>query len=247
MPNYVTNKLLFPKADDNKFKEILSRIGNEDRIIDFNRMIPMPEDLNLECSSLGMKGYEYIVHKKALSGELQNPDKYLKGYSFFPEDKKNQILLNFEGMPQENKLESYYLGTRYFKNFTDYGYLTWYEWCVDNWGTKWNSCESYLEDDCIVFTTAWSNVLPVIFEISKLFPDTMINYGYYDEDLGFNLGYFEIENEKILSSNIPTGGTKEAYELLFDLAPEFTREFEYSESSGTYEFKTYSDDDEEIY
>jgi hypothetical protein len=41
-----------------------------------------------------------------------------------------------------------------------FGTDNWYNWCLDNWGTKWNACESYLtsndEDGIeINFETAW--------------------------------------------------------------------------------------------
>lgn len=38
----------------------------------------------------------------------------------------------------------------------------WYEWSVENWGTKWNSCDSELVDDNILrFNTAWDRPEPV--------------------------------------------------------------------------------------
>ena len=52
----------------------------------------------------------------------------------------------------------------------------WYDWRLQNWGTKWNACnveitrddEDYLE---IRFDTAWSPAQPVIEKIRELYQD----------------------------------------------------------------------------
>ena len=46
------------------------------------------------------------------------------------------------------------------------GIPNWYDWCYDNWGTKWDACHVDFEeyDDSIVtfsFDTAWSPPIPV--------------------------------------------------------------------------------------
>ena len=39
--------------------------------------------------------------------------------------------------------------------FLKYGAFTWFEWCIDHWGTKWNSSEGNIqEDDSRAFTRA---------------------------------------------------------------------------------------------
>ena len=38
----------------------------------------------------------------------------------------------------------------------NYGHDNWYDWCVENWGTKWNCDVSHSGDEAICFTTAWS-------------------------------------------------------------------------------------------
>lgn len=64
-----------------------------------------------------------------------------------------------------------------------------YQWCVLNWGTKWNACRVRVGapecwgDDASVeinFETAWSPPKPVIERAATLFPD-----------LSFDLRYFE--------------------------------------------------------
>ena len=46
-------------------------------------------------------------------------------------------------------------------NTEKYGYATWYEFNIENWGTKWDACEITIEDFdddtlTLTFDTAWS-------------------------------------------------------------------------------------------
>lgn len=49
------------------------------------------------------------------------------------------------------------------------GDKNWYDWSIDNWGTKWNAYGyDYLphKEDAIVFNTAWSAVPRIIAKLS---------------------------------------------------------------------------------
>ena len=43
----------------------------------------------------------------------------------------------------------------------------WYDWSVENWGTKWNSYDGNVTDDGISFNTAWAPPTPVIVALAK--------------------------------------------------------------------------------
>ena len=46
-------------------------------------------------------------------------------------------------------------------NLKNYGSKDWYDWCVKNWGTKWNACGTEFDESNptqIKFDTAWSDV-----------------------------------------------------------------------------------------
>ena len=66
MPNHVKNIVSFD-CDEDKLKEIWGKIGYDNPeyedisgigTIDFNKIIPMPESLDIECSSRTTKGLE---------------------------------------------------------------------------------------------------------------------------------------------------------------------------------------------
>ena len=68
------------------------------------------------------------------------------------------------------------------------GIPNWYDWCNENWHTKWNSCscdievdEEYYELITITFNTAWSPPIPVINKLKQMFPDLYISGNYVGE------------------------------------------------------------------
>lgn len=73
-------------------------------------------------------------------------------------------------------------------NTSSDGLLDWYEWRVDNWGTKWNAYDINVnkneEELYYQFNTAWSHPLEWYKKVFKMFPELDINIVYIDE--GFN-------------------------------------------------------------
>ena len=63
-----------------------------------------------------------------------------------------------------------------------YGEYNWYDWSIKNWGTKWNSCNTYIDGNEVHFDTAWNPAYPVIERLAFLFPD--VNFVYTGEELG---------------------------------------------------------------
>lgn len=75
-----------------------------------------------------------------------------------------------------------------------------YDWCIENWGTKWNAYDiSYGWDD-VYFDTAWSTPRPIWVELSKRFPALEIVIEYADEDIGHNCGILVYKDGVLLSS-----------------------------------------------
>ncbi|MBQ9461516.1 MAG: hypothetical protein IJU51_06335 [Clostridia bacterium] len=68
-----------------------------------------------------------------------------------------------------------------------------YSWCINNWGTKWNSYgyENYETDEntnTISFLTAWSAPHPVIEKLTTMFPGMTFEHEWADENIGMNCG-----------------------------------------------------------
>ncbi len=77
-----------------------------------------------------------------------------------------------------------------------------YEWCCDNWGTKWGIYNANLVRQGKTslfyrFETAWSVCRPVISAMSRRFPELEFTLKYYERGMGFK-GIYKIKNSDIL-------------------------------------------------
>lgn len=137
--------------------------------------------------------------------------------------------LEFEGAEKE-------LFEKCCKAYEETGYVYWYDWNNSNWGTKWDvySCER--EDfNTFTFETAWNAIPNAIQKISEQNPKVKIYYDYADEDTGYNCGQYVFESGNVILENIPQGGTKEAYDLAFNLRPDHADYYELVD--GNYQSK----------
>ena len=84
-------------------------------------------------------------------------------------------------------------------NIKKYGHKDWYDWCHDNWGTKWGACEfewtsftyatGTVEADAeyigAYFQSAWSPAEGLVKEVSKQFPTLVFSLVYTEESHAF--------------------------------------------------------------
>lgn len=67
-----------------------------------------------------------------------------------------------------------------------------YEWCIENWSTKWGMYD-FLEPSMskngtvfrISFNSAWSPPLKIIVKLGEMFPELKFTLKYYDAGMGF--------------------------------------------------------------
>ena len=61
------------------------------------------------------------------------------------------------------------VGQYYYELYQKYGLFDWYDWSCKNWGTKWNACDTDMNDkDCIIwFDTAWCPPREIYRQIAK--------------------------------------------------------------------------------
>ncbi|MBR3124882.1 MAG: hypothetical protein IKF42_05575 [Mogibacterium sp.] len=113
--------------------------------------------------------------------------------------------------------DNVYKGPLGFKEREMYpGDLNWYDWSIENWGTKWNAYgfdELPHKEDAIVFNTAWSAVPKVVELMSERYPEVSMEYSWADEDFGSNTGQVEFKNGEVLSIYMPVDQSPEAYEF----------------------------------
>lgn len=232
MPNYVTNKLHLSGEQD-RIDELLESIKGEETLFDFNKVIPMPEALNIEDGSRtdqGMEAYKNFIAVCKLNGTAE------RDLLNIPKEKEEAFLRSRANVSPE----AWELGKTAFQNEQLYGARSWYRWCIDNWGSKWNAMDTNVIDNVtIIFYTAWSNVYPVIEKLAERFPDIKFDYCWADEDLGSNVGTAGFEKGETVHCSFLEYRSKEAFEfaaeiLNYDLGEEG---YVFNEKTGTYEWK----------
>jgi len=185
--------------------------------IDFNKLIPMPEELNIESGSRTDRGLE--LYKEFLKESAAVSEANLLA----PEKERvaaKQAFVSKWAAKKKQDPECWKLGEKAFQNIQKYGCPTWYEWCNQHWGTKWNAygCRP-LDDkaDTVEFLTAWDAVPELVKLLSKRYPQQEVAYCWADENLGFNVGEAVFKNGEEIDGNIPYGGSREAYELAAEI------------------------------
>ena len=111
-------------------------------------------------------------------------------------------------------LETWALGEQAYNNIQQFGCPTWYEWCNQNWGTKWNAYEPRplgKDDSTMEFYTAWASIPKIVTLLSKKYPEQTITYRWADENIGHNVGEARLKNGEVIDLNIPENGSLEAY------------------------------------
>lgn len=213
MPNYVATEIRV-KGDKEKLDQLVEAVSSNDgeyRAFDFNKIVPMPEELNISSCTSGEWGMRYIILKSD------------KNY-FLLSDEDRNFIKQFESHSEEDIKYCLEYGKKYLHNLSKYGHKTWYDWRSDpsNWNTKWNSCDSEcsrIDDNEVMFTfsTAWSFCHPIVKKLSEMFPTLTIEAKWSDEDAGSNTGSIEIRNKVYIRENYPDDGSNEAYKLYKEL------------------------------
>ena len=221
MPNHVQNILDF-YAEGERLKQILTEIQDDEYgmgSIDFNKIIPMPESLNIESGSKTDKGYKMVLKMleqlMPIQAVLNNPDSN-KAAVEKAEIQKAALQQKYESMSDEEK-ETFALGKQYYDNIQKYGAGDWYHWSIANWDTKWNAYNFSGDETGVIFQTAWSASHNIIRTISEKYPEVRISHRWADEDLGNNLGEREYLGGEITYENIPNPCSKEAYDMAFEI------------------------------
>ncbi len=190
MPNHVENLILIG-GDPEEIRKMLEEIKSDEYglgTIDFNKVIPMPESLNITCGSTTNQGIKMVEdylskvspHKKL---ELSTGDSSLE----------ELLRKQTESVPEESR-ENWDLGVQAVLNIQKYGCPTWYEWSINNWGTKWNAYGYYegsdysYRTDSLSFETAWSAPTPIVIALSERYPNLGFRHKWADEDIGYNIG-----------------------------------------------------------
>ncbi|MDE7245234.1 MAG: hypothetical protein K2O18_14855 [Oscillospiraceae bacterium] len=174
--------------------------------LDFEKIIPMPESLRITSGTMEHVAVEAAIRKAAAA--VKEP--------FGPKIVPSMTDCEYKAKVSrcnETEDELCKLGAQYIQNLILHGATTWYDWCVEHWGTKWNAYENTQVDaDTITFKTAWGAPVPVIAQLAKMYPEAEIEHWWADEDTGNNDGYAKYNGGKVVTLNRYDSCSNEAYE-----------------------------------
>lgn len=235
MPNWVKNIVhIEGPADDIANALNLMRDKSVEGDIDFNNVVPMPDRLSITAGggdkyyvALYLKSLDKIEINRLQDALHNHPTSfygtYLKkyadsftianGFMDIPEGNltwmKEQLDRDYKNISPTSMED---VGKAYIDNILEYGADTWYDWCIENWGTKWDACECKIGDDYLEFETAWDAPFPIIEELSRRFPKLTFSHEYADEDLGSNCGQLTFKNGGVVETRA-FDSDDEAYEF----------------------------------
>lgn len=223
MPNWVLNKVAV-NGDDKRVSAFLAAVLDDAGNFDFNKIIPMPESLEIVSGSFTQEAIlaygavnnedmslvvlsmlkNLFYDKACLKRDLEHVDRLVSEWKKEHECSDiSSIDLSADGSDfrkgPEETLESYArYGKVYFDNLQKYGATDWYVWRCDSWGTKWNASDTrkeVVENGVILtFDTAWSMPQPIFERLAAMFPDLDLSGCWADEDLGSNCGLWNAKD-----------------------------------------------------
>lgn len=187
MPNHVTSRVTVT-GTENDINLMIDRffcpIKDESGIkLDFNKVIQMPEilkdikassDVDMWIAALGQGDLQYwcTMPWAAKSGIFDRPSLLAHCKKKWPDAEQ--------------------MAVKSIQAIKETGCKNWYDWCPDNWGTKWNCYDFSMDrvDDgklIMKFDTAWSVPHPILEKLSSEFPTTHFDILSFDE--GWNFAY----------------------------------------------------------
>ena len=246
MPNHISNQL---KVTANSYEELQNFLANikgdtivddQEQVIDFNRIIPMPQVLrNTEASSRTDDAiYYYLVktnQEEMVSSILRHPQFY--------------TMERFANRSEKELNEYLEIGKKYVDIFKECGAKDWYDWSCANWGTKWNAYETNIGEIfdefsvVITFQTAWSGVPNIIQKLTEMYPTFTFDYKYADEDMGYNCGEGYGEDGEF-SFLMLHGGSEDAMRTYAECW-DYDFDLFYQDDEGHWHNREWEEDDED--
>lgn len=188
MPNHISNRIKFEKTSNNwrRVCEALDQL----------KVLMKTEDSPFDFNALipYPKDWDDADEKHHIAVEEINTRLSAVGDD---KEKRQAIMLEWKDLPEDG--------------YNHGGY----EWCIANWGTKWNAYEIGFDCDAILFQTAWNTPRPIWAEISKRFPDLELVVEYADEDRGSNCGILKYNAGHLVEETLYGKEAATSFAILF--------------------------------
>ena len=177
MPNHVLNVLVLSGTGAS---DTLTRLLNDEGEFDFDRILPMPPELDVEDESFA----------QTLHGALYGGWQKVAAYPWVPDEVRANRWNLVRFLVGRFGPRCTALAGRYELNRRRHGAKTWYDWRLEHWGCKWNAYRTEVLDVAperarVVFETPWSPPLPVLEALAAQVPALELRLAYVDEFVNF--------------------------------------------------------------
>ena len=170
MPNWCANRVTVSGDSEyvQAFKKAVHGIGDrQDSTFSFNSIIPFPKELRGIGSPVKIVETEEEIEQYK---EKHSDSKWLSQMLPITQKKSDELIKK-------------------------YGSDNWYDWCTENWTTKWDACDITLldEEDYLQYTfdTAWGPPESIYFALIEEHPQVNISW-FYDEPGMEISGYLKV-------------------------------------------------------
>ena len=215
MPNWTGNRLsIIGLVEDidlfeaDRLAALKAHDCDMEQCITFHMVLPMPQELKGTISPR-RRTYEEIIQ-------------IAKENNWSDESLQHNLAnaLTPEGVAKLDELKA------------KFGADNWYDWCNDNWGTKWDACHAAIErvpyviagpqskDRVVIsFDTAWAAPEPVIHALVRKYPNLNFVHSYSyegEENTDFTVDYRL--NEGVLEAMVSISTDMTEYEPWEDVS-----------------------------
>jgi hypothetical protein len=192
MPNHTANNFTITGPKDTVLAFIeRAKETNPDELdpkqLSLNSFIPMPSELKHTTSPTRIQTQEEID-------------------ATWAEWKRKKAISELGSYEQHRPFGLGLTRQQYDELISKYGATNWYDWCVANWGTKWDCYEvgawnindhrDHTISATICYETAWSPVTEFWCKVSEMYPECEFFHEFADEGGGF-LGHETIVNGEV--------------------------------------------------
>ena len=146
----------------------------------------------------------HVEHDMYIEGKLEDVKEFHEWIKPFIENEGKGISANLVPFPPEREIIN--------KKATELHRADWfnsggYEWCCNNWGSKWgiyslqvveepNDYGSDFSSGIYCFNTAWSPSLPLYRKLAEKFPKLEIRITYFERGAEFH-GFYEFKEGEL--------------------------------------------------
>jgi hypothetical protein len=216
MPNWCVNQVDI-QGDEAEIVRLVEFVKTDECAFDFRKIVPPPDTDRYRGASSSSTFVCGCEQESRVVGKLENGN---DKYGWFVGD----VEVPFGGKcPTHSEPNS----------ISDPE--NWYNWNINNWGTKWDAAEVWNErlDDSTAkvdgqtsynFDTAWSPAEPVVAALAEQFPTLRITHRYCEAGMGYagEVLYAdgdEIRREEYDMGEMPDGAFTEDWDRDYDKVP----------------------------